>query len=343
MSVLKGEAVSRFLKTPDRPVALVYGPDAGLVGERAGAIISAYLGSSADPMSRGVIDGDSLTGAPGRLAEEAHSVPMFGGRRAIRVTATSRNIVAAIQPLLSDPPREAVIVLEAGDLKPSSPLRKAVEKAANGVAIACYIDDQKAIDGLISEEMATAGLQVTSDARAALARLLGGDRRASRAELQKLAAYCHGRDKVEIEDVSEIVGDASALALDALIDATALGDAGAADIVLRRSLASGTAPGSIISALGRHFLQLGEARLKIDRGATADTAMRELRPPVFYKRQNGFRRQLGIWSPQALNRAYDLISSTEADVRLRPDLADPLTSRTVIALAGAARQPRRAG
>mgnify|MGYP000471760840 CR=1 FL=1 len=341
MSVLKGEAINRFLRSPDKPVALVYGPDAGLVSERAAAIISAYLGKDADPMARTVVEGDSLSGAPERLAEEAHSVPMFGGRRAIRVTATSRNIVSALQPLLSDPPSEAVVVFEAGDLKPSSPLRKTAEKSDVSVAIPCYVDDQRAIEGLISEEMSAAGLQVSPDARAALARLLGGDRRASRGELAKLAAYCHGRDKVEIEDVTEIVGDASALELDTLIDSTALGDAAAADLVLRRSLASGTAPASIISALGRHFLQLGEARLKIDRGATADAAMRELRPPVFFKRQNSFRRQLGIWSPQSLNRAYDLISSTEAEVRLRPDLAEALTSRAIVRLAGAAKQPRR--
>ncbi|MEJ8574949.1 DNA polymerase III subunit delta [Microbaculum marinum] len=342
MTALKGEAINRFLRSPDKPLAVVYGPDTGLVSERAANILAAFLGDDPDPMARSVVEGDALAGAPERLAEEAHSVPMFGGRHAIRVTATSRNIGPALEPILADPPREAMIVVEAGDLKPSSPIRKLAEKHANAAAIACYVDDQKAIDGLISEEMGSGGLQVTPDARAALLRLLGGDRRASRGELQKLASFCHGRGTVELEDVAAIVGDASALELDALIDATALGDATTASLVLRRSLASGTAPASIVSALARHFLQLSEARLKVDRGATAEAAMRELRPPVFFKRQNGFRRQLGIWSPAALDRAFELLSSTESEVRLRPDLAEVMTDRTVVTLAGAARQPGRA-
>lgn len=341
MTALKGEAIGRFLKRPDKPVALVYGPDAGLVGERAAAIIDAFLGAEADPMARTVIDGDGLSGSPERLAEEAHSVPMFGGRRAIRVTAGSRNIMTSVQPVLSDPPQEAVVVIEAGDLKPSSPLRKAIEKAGVAVAIPCYVDGSRAIEGLIADEMAAAGLQVSSDARAALARLLGGDRRASRGELKKLTTYCYGRDRVELEDVGAVVGDASALELDSLIDSVAQGDAKQADIVLRRCLAAGTTPGSVVSSLSRHFIQLSEARLKIDRGATADAAMRELRPPVFFKRQNGFRRQLGLWSPQALGRALDLIATTEAEVRLKPDLAESLIGRAAITLAGAARQPNR--
>jgi DNA polymerase-3 subunit delta len=340
MTALKGEAISRFIKRPDKPVVLIYGPDTGLVSERAGSVIDAFLGDDADAMAKSVIDGDSLPSAPERLAEEAHSVPMFGGRRAIRVSASARNIMPAVDPLLSDPPGEAIVVLEAGDLKPTSPLRKAIEKADSAVAIPCYVDDARAIETLIAEEMAGAGLQISSDARAALMQLLGGDRRATRGELKKLATYCHGRERVEIDDVAAVVGDASALELGVLIDSVALGDAAQADLILRRSLAAGTTPGSIVSALARHFMQLSEARLKIDRGATADAAMRELRPPVFFKRQNGFRRQLGLWSPESLGRALDLIAAAEAEVRLKPDLAEALTGRALITLAGAARQSR---
>lgn len=341
MTALKGAAIGKFLARPDSPVVLVYGPDTGLVGERAELLVSAFIGADADPMARIVLDGDALASSPERLAEEAHSIPMFGGRRAVRVGATSRNIMPAVERLLSDPPREAIVVVEAGDLKPSAPLRKAFEKSAEAVAIACYLDDERAIESLIGEEMAAAGLNVTADARAALVRLLGGDRRASRAELRKLAVYCHGYAEVGIDDVGAVVGDAAALELDTLIDSTGLGDAAGADLVLRRALAAGATPGGVISALSRHFLQLSQARAKVDRGATAETAMRELRPPVFYKRQNGFRRQIGLWSPESLGRALDLIAGAEAEIRLKPDLAEALTSRSVITLAGAARQPRR--
>ena len=98
MTALKGEAISRFIKSPDKAIVLVYGPDTGLISERAGTVIDTFLGSDADAMARTVIDGDGLPGSPERLAEEAHSVPMFGGRRAIRVTAGSRNIMPAVQP-----------------------------------------------------------------------------------------------------------------------------------------------------------------------------------------------------------------------------------------------------
>ena len=102
MVALKGNAVDAFLARPDRLVALVYGPDTGLVAERAAVLLSGHL--QGDAMGRVVIDGDSLAGDPGRLVNEASSVPMFGGRQAIRVTATSRNIGPAVAALLAQPP-----------------------------------------------------------------------------------------------------------------------------------------------------------------------------------------------------------------------------------------------
>ena len=67
--------------------------------------------------------------------------------------------------------------------------------------------------------MRAADLAIAPDARAALMPLLGGDRRASRAELRKLVLYPRGKERIEVDDILAVVADASALAIDALIDA----------------------------------------------------------------------------------------------------------------------------
>ena len=71
--------------------------------------------------------------------------------------------------------------------------------------------------------MRDAELTIAPDARAALVALLGGDRLASRSEIRKLALYAHGKDRVELADVMAVVADASALALDGVLDAAFAG------------------------------------------------------------------------------------------------------------------------
>src|SRR5438552_5925467 len=219
MVALKSSDIDSFVARPDpaRAVVLVFGPDAGLVSERVDAIVRASVDDPADPFALVRLDGDALASDPARLIDEATTIPLFGGRRAIRVRAGGRNIVPAVEGVLTARLQDCRIVIEAGDLKRGAALRTICERAKTAVAIPCYTDADHDIGRIIDEEMRAADLAIAPDARAALMPLLGGDRRASRAELRKLTLYAHGQKQVEVEDVLAIVGDASALGLDPLV------------------------------------------------------------------------------------------------------------------------------
>ncbi len=169
------------------------------------------------------IDGDDLSGNPFRLVEEANTIPMFGGRRAIWVRAGGRNIAPAVEAVIAAPSPDCRVVIEAGDLRKNAPLRSLCESAKNAAAIGCYSDGERDIERLIEDELKKAGLTIAPEARAALVPFLGGDRQASRNELQKLALYVHGRDRVTTDDVMAVVADASAVALDNVVDAAFAG------------------------------------------------------------------------------------------------------------------------
>src|SRR3954469_1609821 len=228
MVALKSSDIESFVARPDpsRAVVLVFGPDAGLVSERVDAIVRASVDDPNDPFSLVRLDGDTLASDPARLTDEATTMPLFGGRRAIRVRAGSRNIVPAVEGVLAAPLRDCRVVIEAGDLKRGAALRNACERAKSAVAIPCYAEAGRDLGRLVDEEMRAANLAISPDAREALIPLLGGDRRASRAELRKLTLYAHGRGRIEIDDVTAVVADASALGLDALVDAAFAGRLG---------------------------------------------------------------------------------------------------------------------
>src|SRR5258708_37886684 len=112
MVALKTGEIEAFVARPDpsRSVVLVFGPDAGLVSERVEAIVRASVDDPNDPFALVRLDGDTLAADPARLADEALTVPLFGGRRAIRVRARRRHIVPAGGAILrvAPPPRPRV-------------------------------------------------------------------------------------------------------------------------------------------------------------------------------------------------------------------------------------------
>src|SRR5580658_10758765 len=139
MTAVKPADVDAFIARPDpkRPVVPVFGPDSGLVSERATALVKSAVDDVNDPFALARLDGEELAAEPSRLIEEAQTIPLFGGKRAVWVKAGSRNIAAAVEPLLALPAFECRVVIEAGDLRRNAPLRALIEKAKNAAAMPC--------------------------------------------------------------------------------------------------------------------------------------------------------------------------------------------------------------
>jgi len=341
MVALKTSETDSFVARPDpaRAVVLLFGPDAGLVSERADAIVRASVDDTNDPFSLVRLDGDAIASDPARLVDEATTVPLFGGRRAIRLRAGSRNILAAVEAVLKAPLQDCRVVIEAGDLRKSAPLRAICERAKNAAAVPCYADAERDIARLIDDEMRAADLTIAPDARAALAPLLGGDRRASRAELRKLALYAQGAGRVGLDDVMAVVADASALALDSLIDAAFAGDLADLEKEFAKAAIAVTNPGAIIGATLRHVERLHAMSLEVAGGASVSEIVARPQSGIHFRRQDAVTKALRAWTPERLTRAMAMLAQASLDARKESGLGDTIARRALMLIArGAGRR-----
>lgn len=340
MTAIKAADVDRFIARPDpaMPILLVYGPDAGLVRERADALVKASVDDPNDPFSFVRIEGEDLTGNPSRLVEEAHTVPLFGGRRAVLVKAGGRNIVAAVEPVVAAPSSECRVIIEAGDLKKTAPLRTLCEKSKVAAALPCYADGERDLARLIDDEMRGANLQIATDARAMLLGLLGGDRLASRNEVRKLALYAQGTGRVGLTDVMAVVADASALALDGVIDSAFAGKTSDVETEFGKARAGGSSPAAIVSAAIRQVANLHKMKLAVEGGDSIEFAMKRGAPPVHFSRERDVGAALRAWSPAKLLRTMEQLAEASLDMRRNAVLAEAIAQRTLLSIAVGARR-----
>lgn len=335
MVAIKAARVDAFVARPDPGIkaVLVYGPDTGLVTERARAVAKTVLSDLDDPFNLSRLDDSMLSGDPGLLADEARSQSLMGGRRVVWVRSAGAAFAAALEVYLADPAGDALIVAEAGDLKPSARLRKVCEGSVAAAALPCYSDSAQSIDMLVSEVVRANGLEITPAAQARLGSLLGADRQLSRNEVDKLCLYMLGRGVIEESDVEAICGDASASTLDEIIDATVEGNLQRLDVAYGRALSAGLGPTPIILAMSRHMARLQVLRGTAGSSRNFEQAVRGSRPPVHFSRVSSVVRQLGLWSDADLRRALTALAELEADSRRNADLADTLVGRALIGIA----------
>ena len=340
---LKAAQVETFLRAPDAKaqLVLIYGEDEGLVRERAVKLAKTVVEDLKDPFRVIEMGSAQLKEDSSRLRDEAAAISFGGGRRVIRLRDIGDAQAPAIADFLKDPAGDALIVIEAGSLPSRSKLRQAVEKAGNGMALPCYADSGRDLEGLISAVMDDHKLRIDRDATRYLVANLGSDRMISRSELEKLALYAFKEGQVTLADAMDCVGDSSARHYDDVIQAVSQGNVVNLDTALTRLTEEGLNPVGALRMMLGYFQKLHLVKGQITQGANTEQAMKSLRPPLFFKAADQFRANLNNWAVPTLQRALQILLEAEKDCKSGLAVPETIAHRAMIKIAVARQKQAR--
>lgn len=336
MVAVKNKDAERFVTAPPAPVFLflVHGSDAGLVRERALRLVEARVDDRRDPFQCVEMSGDAVAADPLSLLDEANTVPLFGGRRAVLVDTGAKSIASAVEQLLAAPPQDCSVVLTAGALKRDAPLRKLVENAKRGASIECYPDTEQDLHALIDATLHEAGLAIAPEARGLLQSALGEDRRMSRSELAKLLLYKHGESRIEARDVEDIVAHASNIAADRLVLEAFSGEAKAAGEGFDHVVATGGDAAQLVGGALRYALALHRARLNVDREGRLDAGVNILTRSGFgFSHRAMLEHHLKIWPAAKIAGLVELLRAAQQRARINAGAAEMEAGRALLRIA----------
>jgi DNA polymerase-3 subunit delta len=319
---------------------LLFGPDQGLVRERAERLVLSIVPDLRDPFRVADMEGGALQEDPARLFTEAAALSMTGGRRVVRIRGAGNALARQFASFLAEAQSDALVIVEAGDLAKDSSLREVFEEAPNAAAIACYLDSPESISELVRNSLNAHGISIAPDALQEGVSLLGADRGTTRREVEKLLLYMHGRQNVDLEDVRAIMGDEAEARIEEACDGAGEGDTRRLDRALERLWTAGVSPVAILRMAMSHFQRLALAVTQIAKGESADAIAKRARPPIHFTRIASFRAQLRNWSAERLGEALDLILETETLCKSTAVPAEAACGRALFTIAAWARLPR---
>ena len=337
MAEIKSHEFDRFAEkgAEHYRIFVVYGPDRGLASERATLLASRSGVAQDDPFAMLKIDVSDLQNDPGRLLDEVNSLGLFGDAKLVwlRGASNEKSVVDAMRVLAEGPPPANILIVEAGDLKKGSGLRKIAESARTIALIPCYADDARALNALIDTELAIEGLKISPAARSRLLELLGGDRVASRNEVRKLALYCRGAAIVEEEDVGAIIGDASAVSTDEAVDAVLTGDLVALRHALQKVGTSRTPIFLVLQSCLKQFQLMDLMRAEMDdKKLQPAQVMMTLGRHIHFKRKPIIERALRSWNAGALARETERLQSAIFQSRQKQSLEMSIAFQALMAI-----------
>ena len=328
-----------FLRQPDPSIraVLIYGTDQGLIHERTQLLAKSIVEDLNDPFRVSELTGSEIKSDPARLIDEASAQSLVGGDRVVLVKLGGEDISKPLLQFLDEDLKSSLVILEANELTPRSPVRKLVEKSNNAGAIACYSDDLSALGSLIDTVMRENKKTINSDAKSYLINNLGSDRMVSRGELEKLVTYAGAQAEINLEDAVAAVGDNGALSIDEIIYAVADGNRASLEKNLARAFIEGTSPIAVLRAAIRHYQRLHLASGHMRNGQSSGQAVNTLKPPIIFLVVDRFKRQLDRWPGEKIERALSVLTEAEINCKSTGLPAEAICGRALMSLSQAAR------
>lgn len=332
---LTWKQIEPFVKSPDPKarVILIYGPDDGLMRERAKLVGKTIVPDLTDPFNVTTLTADQINDDTARLSDEAKAFSMMGGARLIRIENGADKITTTIKQYLEDPSTENLVIIEAGELTTRSSLRLLCEKSKNAAALPCYVEDERGVSQVIRQALTQENLMIDIDALNWLAANIAGDRGRVRGEIAKLITYM-GQDKrkVTLHDVQACCGEAGSGSLDDLIYAVAGAQPQNAMMSYAQLLQEGIPVVVMLRSLQNHFRRLHYTQSMIRNGQDLNQAIKSLQPPIFFKFEPAFKSQVSRWSMQKINRVLDRLNDLEAQSKQTGTPVETLCSQAILSI-----------
>jgi len=324
---------------PNLRATLLYGPNQGLVRERADRLARAVVEDLTDPFRVSDLAASDIKDNPARLLDEAAALSMTSGKRIVRVRGANEEQVKLFAALFETEEPLSLVIAEAGELRPRSPLRALFEGCQEAVAVGCYRDDASGLDDLIQDFCETHQLTITPDARRHLVDNLGSDRLISRRELDKLILYLGESRHVTEADVQVLVGDNGEASVNDFVLALAKGDHHQVTRALRRLALEGVTSVQAIRGAMRHVQRLHLVTTRLASGQTIEKAIGSLRPPVHFTARHAVQQQALSWSAPKLRKAMSILLDAEIDCKTRnTNLSTTVVNMAFLRITNAARR-----
>jgi DNA polymerase III subunit delta len=279
-----------------------------------------------------------LRSDPSRLADEAASLSMFGGRRLLWIEPAGEEIVPAVTALLEAPAIEApAVAIISSALKKDSNLKKLCEAHPHALHLASEALAPREQVAQVMELGRLEGLRIEPALAERVASEAGGDLLLARLELQKFALHLDAapdRPKPLGEEVVDALGiDQAETDHNRVGDLALSGDLSGLASELGLLAASGIDPIPVVRALQRRLLMLAPLRARVEQGQRPDSVLSS----VWQRDKAVVARILPRWNATRLADALGRVRKLERELLLQPVPSTAALGETLLQIARAAR------
>ena len=273
---------------------LIYGPNEGLIRDDILKIIEAFKqNEGTDEIT---INGKAVDENHNIIDEEIRSFSLFSEKKIIHLENIKDKHLQFFENIDFKSSR-VLVIIKSENLNKNSKIRSFFEKHKKYAAIPCYEDDVRSTMNLVSQFQSNHKIKFNSDIKNYLIQNLSTDRLISKNELEKiLLVIGHQKNQqIKLEDIRVVLNDSSSNSLNIINENVMYGKVNQVSKNLHKIFDEGTNAVAIIRSLLNYLVRVHKTQIEIKKVGNFDEAIKQLKPPVFWKDKDNFKNHCSKW------------------------------------------------
>ena len=319
---------------------ILYGPNTFVINDLYKKLSKTLIDEDKEIFGSREFDAKEIIGDADSFYNEAQSFGLGADKKYIRINMGSSEAGGAILEFLKNDQEDVTLIVKAGILSPRSTLRKVAEKTDGVVIVPFYDDDTTSLVNFIADKTSENNFKISREASNEIITLTGLERGRVNDSINNLMLFLDSSKKreINIDDVRLVLFDTNQNQINELCTNVCLGRIEDSQKILSRLFLQGVTPPQFVAALLGHFQKIHSTGLRVLSGVPISAAIKEIKPPIFFKEVKGFQNQVENWGDKKAERALELLVETDLKTKTFSGLGHSIIGDIVLRLANVAKK-----
>ena len=319
---------------------ILYGPNTFVIEDLYKKLSKALIDEDKEIFGSREFSAKEIVGDADSFYNETQSFGFGVDKKYIRINMHGSEAGGAILEFLKNDQEDVSLIVKAGILSPRSTLRKAAEKTNGVIIVPLYDDDTASLISFIADKTSENNFKISREASNEIISLTGLERGRVSDSINNLMLFLDSSNKREInvDDVRLVLFDTNQNQINELCAHVCLGRIEDSQKVLSRLFLQGITPPQFVAAFLGHFQKIHSTGLRVLSGVPVNAAIKEIKPPIFFKEVKSFQNQIENWGVKKAERALELLVETDLKTKTFSGLGHSIIGDVVLRLAKVAKK-----
>ena len=236
---------------------------------------------------------------------------LFESFKVCYINKISDKSLTFIKDIIKKKPKDIIIFCLSEILEKKSKLRSLFEKEKELVCVPCYSDTQIDLNRIINYELKNLNIKLSQEAINLIINRVDGDRQNLKNEINKIKNYCLNKKAISIEEVKILTNLANNFENDEIINFSLSGEKRRFKRMIEENNFSSADSFIMQKILNKKIHRLIKIKTLQQNEKNADSAINQIKPPIFWKEKEVVKKQTNIWSLNNLYKTVEKLNKIE--------------------------------